>query len=138
MTQRTETAGQTFTSEIRTMFSIGPRTRWYRKGGALVQLTRNEIIREVFEAIGNYRGSESTERTAILDSAYRPLLAWIKHIDGARVDAALVMAVAVDSSPWEWTAYIGRMVDSDCANAGQFEAWFNREARELRAQRAAA
>lgn len=118
----TATAGQKFTSEIRTMFHIGPRTRWYRSEKFGEVLNREQVLERAFAAI-NYPGYDDQRRTAILNKAHAAMLAWVKHVEGYRIDPVLRREVT-EQSPWEWTAYLGRMVDSGCTNVGEFERWF--------------
>jgi hypothetical protein len=127
----TKTAGQAFAAEIRKMFGIGPRTRWHRKGG-LRTVERDQIIRHAMEAIGDYRGSESEVRTAILNTGYTALHAYIKNVDGYRIDALVIKSIK-DLTPWGWTEYLGRMVDTGHTCVGPFELWFAQQAREIRA-----
>jgi hypothetical protein len=134
MTKRPDTAGQRFTNELRAMFKIGPRSRWYRKRRGEV-LARAEVAARVRTSL-SFPGYDDERRTAILAAARPALDAWAKHVDGYRIDPSLISALTVDSSPWQWTAYLGRMVDSGCTNVGEFETWFNAQARELRDRRA--
>ena len=133
MTTRTAspaTPGRVLADEIRTMYRMGARTRWGRKGGTRT-ISRDAIIRDIRDAIGEYRGIESPERTAILDTAHTALSAWGKFVEGFRIDGVLRFAI-MDMSPWQFAAFLGDMVDSGASNMGEFERWFADRARAAR------
>lgn len=125
----TKTAGQALTAEIRRMYSMNAHTRWNRKGGLRV-VTRDAIVRDIREAIGEYRGTESAERTAVLDAAFAALNAYGKFVENFRIDGVLRFQI-MDMTPWQFSGFLGAMVDSGCANNGEFEQWFAAQAREL-------
>ena len=126
----TNTAGQDFTAELRTMLSIGPRTRWYRRNRFGDQLTREAVIGRVFTSL-NYRGYDDERRTAIFAAAHSALCAWNKHVEGFRIDPTLRREIT-EQSPWNWTAYLGSMIDTGYTNSFEFELWF-REQRQAAA-----
>lgn len=128
-------AGQAVTAEIRKMWQIGPRTKWGRKTGRLVEI--EWILRELRETIGDYRGIESERRTAVLDKAHTALYAYGKFVDGYRIDGVLRFHITT-ATPLAWAAFLGEMVDSGCTNMGEFEQWFTQQARELHAAQVAA
>jgi hypothetical protein len=116
------TAGQNLTAELRTWLRIGPRTRWYRKDRGIT-LTTDRVIERIWETIALYPGIESEARTAALKPAHAAMCAWFKHVNGYRIDP-MVRREITEQSPWKFTEYLGRMVDSGCTNSGQFEVWF--------------
>jgi hypothetical protein len=136
VTQRTSTPGQALAAEIRKMYGIGTRTRWGAERTCRI-LQREEIIGDIREAVGEFRGGESESRTAILDAARPALRAWGKFIEGYRIDAYARFAIT-SRSPWQFAAFLGEMVDSGCANMGEFEQWFATKTREVYAQQIAA
>lgn len=125
MTNTGRAAGQDFTAEIRKIFKIGPRTRWYRKDAYGIALDHAEIVDRVRED-RNYR-TASDARLAIWDGARAMLDAYAKFIEGYRIDGVLRCEITT-ASAYEFTAYLGRMIDSGCTNMGEFEQWFRDEA----------
>lgn len=119
------TAGQTFSSEIRSMMKIGSRTRWNRKNPLGDKLTRDAMIERVWTSL-NHRGYDNEQRTAIFATAHTALCAYAKFIDGFRIDGMLRFQI-LDLTPREFTAFLGRMIDSGCTNMGEFEQWFRSE-----------
>jgi hypothetical protein len=126
MTNTERTAGQAFTAEIRHMFSIGPRTRWYRTNRYSEALTQDAIVERVSTSVA-YRGYDDERRTAIFVKAYAALCGYDKHVNGYRIDPTLRMRITT-RTPWEWTAYLGQMVDSGATCNGEFEQWFRDQA----------
>lgn len=124
----TQTAGQAFTAELRAAYQIGPRTRWNRKSGRSAR--RDWMLRDIREAIGDYRGMESERRTAIYAKAHTALCAYGKFVDGYRIDGTLRFQI-IRLTPWRFAAFLGEMVDSGCDNMGEFETWFNRQCSAL-------
>lgn len=120
----TKTSGQALATEIRTMFHIGTRTRWYRKT-SVGTLTRDAITERVATSI-NYPGYDNAERTAIFSAAFMSLLAYAKFVDGFRIDGELRARITT-ASPAEFADFLGDMVDSGCANMGEFEGWFGQQ-----------
>jgi hypothetical protein len=121
----TKTAGQEFAAELRVMFSIGPRTRWYRRNSFGDRLTRESVMERVLNSV-NYPGYDDTRRTAILRTSYSSLCAWVKHVEGFRIDPRVRYEVT-EQSPWNWTAYLGSMIDTGLVNSGEFEEWFRQQ-----------
>jgi hypothetical protein len=132
---KTSTAGQALTVELRKAYAIGPRTRWNRRAGRMVN--RGYMLSDIRDAIGEYRGMESAERTAIFDNAHTALAAYGKFVDSYRIDGLLRCEITT-TSPWEFTAFLGEMVDSGASNMAEFEMWFVAKTRELYAARSAA
>lgn len=125
MTTSTLTSqGHDFTAELRAMLHIGPRTRWYRRN-RFGNLTRDNTLERIYTAF-NYPGYDDTRRTEILRAGYTALNAWLKHVEGYRIDPTL-RARITEQSPYAWTAYLGTMVDSGCANMAEFETWFSQQ-----------
>ena len=130
MTKNSDSAGQKLTNEIRKMDQIGPRTRWNKKHTTRM-ITRDAILSDIRGAIGEYRGVESAERTAIFDTAHTALNAYHKFVANYRIDGSLRFLI-MDMRPWEFTAFLGQMVDSGCTNMGEFEVWFQKLAVGMR------
>jgi hypothetical protein len=130
----TKSAGQTFTVELRKLFNIGPRTRWYRKSGYNwgASLTQENVRDRFWESVNFDYDYDRPERKAAFGSARNAMAAWEKHIEGVRIDPSLSLYLRIDLSPWEWTAYLGRMVDTGYTCVGPFEDWFAEQARALR------
>lgn len=127
------TAGQTLAAEIRKMYGIGTRTRWGANRPCRT-LTRAAIVEDLRYAIGEFRGTESERRTAILDTAFTALNAYGKFVEGYRIDGVLRWQITT-TTPWQFAAFLGEMVDSGCTNVGEFEAWFAAKAQARRAAR---
>jgi hypothetical protein len=123
MTNTERTAGQALAAELRSMLSIGPRTRTYRSG---VPVTHDAIVERVQTSLA-YRGYDDERRTAIFETAFNACWAYQKHVAGFRIDPTLRMEI-MSMSPWKFTAFLGEMVDSGHANMGEFETWFRARA----------
>lgn len=136
MTNTERTAGQALTAEIRKMYQLNSRSRW---GAARRTRTvkREGILRDIRDAIGEYRGIESDDRTAILDRAFVALCAYSKFVENYRIDGLLRCQITT-TTPAEFAAFLGEMVDSGATNMAEFEQWFAAKTRELYAARAAA
>ncbi len=135
MTNTERTAGQALTAEIRKMYQLNARSRWGAKR-ACRTVRREYILSDLRDAIGEYRGIESAERTAIIQKAYVALLAYGKFVENYRIDGLLRCQITT-TTPAEFAAFLGEMVDSGCTNMAEFEMWFAAKTREVYAQQAA-
>ena len=125
MTTKTTTAGQQLTATLRRYFSVGPRTRRFRK--------TNDLHRDMIEAIcyaatlpGYYTGNTQQD----LRAGWAAYLSYNKHIAGYRVDGALISHIN-GLTPWHFAALLGRMADAGITNVGEGETFFNNMARQL-------
>jgi hypothetical protein len=122
----TQTAGQALTAELRRYFHIGPRTRAYRNG--------LDVKAQMLEAITNalyYPGYYGERTQEILRTAGGAFLSWNKHVEGYRIDGHLAFYLR-SLTPYEFAAYLGRMVDAGIETVGQGEYFFQAEARRIR------
>jgi hypothetical protein len=133
---KTQTAGQALTAELRKMYSLSSRTRWGRSNGRARIVKRDYMLNDIRDAIDQYRGIESAERTAIFDKAHTALAAYGKFVDNYRIDGLLRCEITT-TTPWQFTAFLGEMVDSGCTNMAEFEMWFAARTRSLYAARVA-
>jgi hypothetical protein len=114
----TPTAGQKLAATLRQMFSVGTRTRRWRKG--------NDIHAEFMEAIRNatvYPGYYTGDKHTALAGAWSVYNTWSKHVDGYRIDPVLRSKIA-KLSPWQLANLLGRMVDAGITNTGEGEMFF--------------
>lgn len=127
----TQTAGQALTATLRRYFSVGPRTRRYRKDRYGY---RADLHREMIEAITNaaqYPGYYVESTNEALRAGFGAALAYGKHVDGYRIDGVLRFTIA-EMGPWNFAALLGQMVDAGVETTGAGERFFSEMAREMR------
>jgi hypothetical protein len=131
-TTAAQTAGQSLTAALRRYFSIGPRTRRYRKspfGSHLVDLHAEMI--EAIEQAACYPGSFAPATNDALSGAYGVALSYEKHVGGYRIDGTLRYHIS-EMSPWQFSALLGQMVDAGVETTGAGERFFSEMARTVR------
>lgn len=121
----TKTAGQQLADELRRYYNIGPRTRWNRRNAIGIHLTRADILNGINNAV-TMPGSYSQHHTTLVQPGRPAVLAWWKLTDDYRINPVLCTTLLA-MKPWDFTAYLGRMVDTGHTNNGQFEIWFGTE-----------
>ncbi|GGM27587.1 hypothetical protein GCM10011608_10510 [Micromonospora sonchi] len=116
----TKTAGQELANTLRRYFKVGTRTRRYRNGSDL-----HEQMLEALQLASQYPGyySERTEKP--LRAGFGVWLAYTKHVGGYRINGVLRRRIT-EMSPYQFAAFLGRMVDAGVTNAGQGEVFFQR------------
>jgi hypothetical protein len=123
MTTTQVTVGQTLTAALRRYFSVGPRTRRYRKG--------MDLHVEMVEAImcaAQYPGYFTERTEAALRPGFGTALAYEKHVGGCRIDGELRMRIS-DLTPWHFATLLGEMLDAGVTNTGSGEQFFSEMAR---------
>lgn len=126
------TAGQELTATLRRYFSVGPRTRRYRKDRYGV---RRDLHREMTEAIMHAAQCPGyyVERTQdALHAGFGAALAYDKHVRGYRISGTLAQQIS-DMTPWHFAALLGQMVDAGVENTGTGERFFSEMSREVAA-----
>lgn len=119
----TKTAGQELTNTLRRYFKVGTRTRRYRNGTDL----HGDMI-EAIQVATTYPGYYSGDTDRVLRSAWSVYCAYSKHVGGYRIDGSLRRRIT-DMSPYQFAAFLGRMVDADVTNAFEGEMFFAEMAR---------
>jgi hypothetical protein len=123
-------AGTDFAKMVRKYFSIGPRTRNYRKG--------QDLKKEILEAIAinnSYPGYYSETQAPLFQSAYSAMVSIEKHIIGGRFDPVFSYEVE-KMSPWQYAAMVGEMIDAGVSNTYEGEQFFKAKRQEMYARAA--
>lgn len=123
MTTTQDTAGQELTAALRRYFSLGTRTRRYRKG--------TDLHAEMAEAImyaAQYPGYYTERTQKALAEGFGAALAYEKHVLGYRISGTLAQRIS-GMSAWQFAALLGQMVDAGVKNTGAGERFFSEMAR---------
>ena len=120
------TPGQELTAELRRYFTVGTRTRRYRKDGYLFDL-HVEMV-EAVKIAATQRGyyTERTEKPLRL--GFGAALAYDKHVGGDRVPRTVAQQVHARTA-WQFAGLLGQMVDAGVTNTGEGERFFAEMAR---------
>lgn len=116
------TKGRKLADSLRKNFSIGARTRRYRGG---------DLHADMIEALRNatfYPGYYADERHDLFAAAYGVYLAYVKHVDGYRIDGVLRARIS-QLSPYRFAALLGEMFDAGVTTTGEGERFFAEMAR---------
>lgn len=127
----TATAGQQFTAAIRTYFHIGPRTRWYRRTN---WQPRQDLRAEIVEAVmtaATQSGYYTPEQDAAFRLAFTVVCGWNKHVEGYRLPGEFIATLRA-LTPWQWTAWLGRLIDDGISNVFEMELWLSKHRAEFR------
>jgi hypothetical protein len=127
MTATTTTAGQELTAALRRYFSVGTRTRRYRKSNGY----RADLHRDMIEAIMNaaqFPGYFCEGTQNALSAGFGTALSYEKHVSGYRVSGTLAYRIN-SMSPWQFAALLGRMVDAGVTCTGDGERFFSEMAK---------
>ena len=84
----------------------------------------------MLDAIRNsvqYPGYYNEATTEALRPGYGVALSWDKHVTGGRVMPLLAYRLS-QMTPYQFAAYLGRMVDAGITNVGEAETFFRAEA----------
>lgn len=119
MTTTQSTAGQALTATLRRYFSLGTRTRRYRKGTDL----HAEMI-EAIELAAQYPGYYVERTQDALSAGFGTALAYGKHVCGYRISGTLAQRIN-DMSPWQFAGLLGQMVDAGVETTGAGERFFS-------------
>lgn len=118
-TTATATAGQNLTAALRRYFSIGPRTRRYRKG--------SDLHAEMVEAImlaAQYPGYYCEGTQTALQAGFGTALAYEKHVGGYRISGTLAMQINAMTA-YQFAGLLGQMVDAGVETTGAGERFFS-------------
>jgi hypothetical protein len=118
----TQTAGQAFTTAVRSYLKVGTRTRQTQA----LRARLFEMIRDENEFPGYYGDTLG----AALRGATQMTHSWDKHVEGYRIDPTFRRHIEL-MSMWQFTAFLGRLID-ETSNVGEAEMWFSNEARTVR------
>lgn len=118
--------GTEFAKMVRTNARINARTRDNRDGYSM----KADILEAIMLATTT-PGYYNEERTKLYHAAYPIWSAWMKHVEGGRIDPALRCELLA-LSPWKFTALLGEMIDAGITNNGEAEMFFDNMARESR------
>lgn len=121
------TTGQQFAKMIRTNARINARTRDNR--GSKYGSIKADILNDIMLATTT-PGYFNEERTRLYRAAYPIWSAWMKHVDGYRIDGQLRCHLAA-LTPNEFVALIADMIDSGVTNNGLAEDYFSDMARTV-------
>lgn len=113
------TAGQELAAALRRYFSVGPRTRRYRKGTDL----HYDMIEAIYLA-AQYPGYYVERTQTALHAGFGAALSYTKHVSGYRISGTLAQRVS-EMSPWHFAAMLGAMVDAGVACTGDGERFFS-------------
>lgn len=109
------TTGQALTGKLRSYFSVGPRTRRYRKG--------TDLHAEMVEAINmaaQYPDYYAEQTQATFTVGFAAAQGYIKHILGYRA-APTVTGRVNNMTAYQFAAFLGQMVDAGITNNGEAE-----------------
>jgi hypothetical protein len=119
MTTTKATAGQNLTAALRRYFSVGPRTRRYRKG--------TDLHAEMIEGIclaAQYPGYYAEGTQAALHAGFGTALAYDKHVRGYRISGTLAQRIN-EMTAYQFAALLGQMVDAGVETTGAGERFFS-------------
>jgi hypothetical protein len=127
-------AGQELTATLRRYFSVGPRSRRYRKDryGTMRDLHADMI--EALYLAAQYPGYYVERTQSALATGFGAALSYTKHVSGYRIDGTL-RRVITEMSPWRFAAMLGAMVDAGVTCTGDGERYFADMARAMRAEK---
>ncbi|RJU01965.1 hypothetical protein D6T65_04925 [Arthrobacter frigidicola] len=117
--------GTNFTKMARKHFGIGPRTRQHRNGLAL----KAEII-EAIETSNLYPGYYNEQMSTLFGAALPVARSYRKHVDGGRIDPMTSYEIEM-MSPWQFSAFVGEMIDAGISNNYEGEMFFRSMRKEL-------
>jgi hypothetical protein len=118
-----QTAGTALTAELRRYFSVGPRTRRYRKQhGGRVDL--HERMVEAIELAVYESGYWSQGMETTLRAGKGAMLSYRKHVGGYRLNGNTIAAINAMTA-WQFAAFLGQMVDAGIENTGKGERYLN-------------
>lgn len=118
------TEGQALTAALRRYFSIGTRTRRYRKDGYGDH--DRDLHSAMVEAIiyaAQYDSFHATATQQALEGHGAIAHAYVKHVLGHRIDGELARRIS-EMTPWQFAAMLGDMVDAGVTNTGEGERFF--------------
>lgn len=121
----TQTAGQDLTATLRRYFSLGTRTRRYRKSpyGTWKQDLHAEMIEAITNAAQYGPGFYAQATQDALRAGFGTALAYDKHVKGYRISGTLAQRIN-DMTPWQFAAMLGQMVDAGVETTGAGERFF--------------
>jgi hypothetical protein len=123
MTTTQNTAGQDLTATLRRYFSVGTRTRRYRKDR---YGDRRDLHTDMIEAItlaAQYPGYYVQRTQDALHAGFGAALSYDKHVRGYRISGTLAASINA-MSPWQFAALLGQMVDAGIETTGAGERFF--------------
>jgi hypothetical protein len=123
MTTTQSTAGQDLTATLRRYFSVGARSRRYRKGQDL----HTEMVEALMYA-AQYPGYYAERTQDALHAGFGTALAYEKHVRGYRIAGTLAAKINAMSA-WQFAGLLGQMVDAGVETTGDGERFFSEMAR---------
>jgi hypothetical protein len=114
-----QTPGQKLTAALRRYFSVGPRTRRYRKGTDL-----HAGMIEAIQYAAVYPGYYCQATQDALTAGFGAALAYEKHVQGYRISGTLAHRIN-SMTAWQFAALLGQMVDAGVENTGAGERFFS-------------
>ena len=96
------TTGQNLTATLRRYFSLGTRSRRYRKGQDL----HTEMI-EAIEIAAQYPGAYTERTENALHAGFGAALSYRKHVQGYRIDGTLAHRIST-MTPWQFAGSSAR------------------------------
>lgn len=127
------TKGQALTVALRRYFSIGTRTRRYRKSPWGKHL--DDLHKDMIEALitaAQYPGSYAETTNDALSAGFGAALSYGKHVEGYRIDGVLARHIS-EMSAWQFSALLGQMLDAGVTCTGDGERFFSALARKVKA-----
>ena len=112
------TTGQAVTATLRKYMTIGTRTRRYARGE-----DRNATMVDYLTYASTDPGYFAQATEDALSPARYAVSAYQKHVGGYRINPVTSARIR-NMTPWQFSAFLGQMVDSGCTNNGEFESWF--------------
>ena len=126
----TTTAGQELAAALRRYFSIGTRTRRYRRRDGYRQDLHADMIEAITNAV-QYPGYFTEATTAKLTPGWGAALSYGKHVGGYRIDGTLAYRIN-SMTAYQFAALLGEMADAGVACTGDGERFFADMNRRLR------
>jgi hypothetical protein len=126
------TAGQNLTATLRRYFSVGSRTRRYRKSrwGSHFDDLHADMIEAIRQA-AVYPGSFVPATNDALRAGFGAAMSYDKHVGGYRIDGTLRQRIS-EMTAWQFAALLGEMVDAGVTCTGDGERFFSEMTRTLR------
>jgi hypothetical protein len=122
------TAGQELAATLRRYFTIGTRTRRYRKDPYGCRRDLHADMVEALTLAATQPGYYTPRTEKALAAGFGAALAYDKHVKGYRIPGILAQKINA-MTPWQFAALLGEIVDARVTNTGEGERFFAEMAR---------
>lgn len=118
------TAGQELAAALRRYFSLGTRTRRYRRDREGGRLDLHAEMADALMTAAQYPGYFTPRTEAALHPGFGAALSYRKHVRGFRISGTLAQQIN-GLSAWRFAGLLGDMVDAGVTCTGDGERFFS-------------